>query len=104
MKEANVKHTKFNLWVWRKLPECKQMVKIITASLDDKLSWREWLLMKIHLLSCDPCINFLKQIRFIRSVLHHSDEKLGQEDASVKLSDDARTRLKDALEASNEAA
>jgi hypothetical protein len=101
MKEAKVKHTKFNLWVWRKLPECKQMVKIITASLDDKLSWSEWLLMKIHLLSCDPCLNFLKQIKFIRSALSHSDERLGQMDTSVKLSDDARARIKDALKFPN---
>ncbi len=104
MKESHVKHTKFNLWVWRKFPKCKEMVKIITASMDEKLSWREWLMMKIHLLSCDPCINFLKQIKFIRSALSHSDEQLGQAETSVKLSDDARARLKEALEASREAA
>lgn len=103
MKEAKVKHTKFNLWVWRKLPECKQMVKIITASLDSKLSWTEWILMKIHLLSCDPCVNFLKQIKFIRTALGHSGEHLGQDDPSVKLSDDARARMKKALESSNRA-
>ena len=73
------------------------MVKIITASLDNKLSWREWISMKIHLISCDPCVNFLKQIRFIRSVLGHSDEKLGREDASIHLSHEARTRMKEAL-------
>lgn len=70
------------------------MVKIITASLDSKLSRTEWILMKVHLLSCDPCVNFLKQIKFIRNALSHSDERLGQVDASVKLSDDARARLK----------
>lgn len=73
------------------------MVKIITASLDEKLSWGEWLMMKVHLLSCDPCVNFLKQIKFIRTALRQSDEKLVEEDSSVKLSDDARSRLKDAL-------
>ena len=97
MKEARVKHTKFNLFIWRKLPECKEMVKVITASMDGKLSWREWLLMKIHLLSCDPCVNFLKQIKFIRTALGHSDEVLGQQDQSVKLSDETRIRLKEAL-------
>jgi hypothetical protein len=100
MKEAQVKHTRFNLFIWRRLPECKEMVKIITASMDAKLSWKEWLLMKIHLLSCDPCVNFLKQIKFISTVLGHSDDKLGQHDHSLTLSDDARTRMKQALEAS----
>ena len=96
MKEAKVKHTKFNLFVWRKLPACKEMVKVITASMDNKLSWREWLLMKIHLLSCDPCVNFLKQLRFIRTVLRHSDEGL-DEAQHISLSDSARDRIKDAL-------
>lgn len=98
MKEARVKHTRFNLFIWRKLPACKEMVKIITASMDEKLSWREWILLKIHLLSCDPCVNFIKQLRFISSALRRSEDRVGQEDESVKLSDDARQRLKEALE------
>jgi hypothetical protein len=101
MKEAKVKHTKFNLFVWRRLPECKEMVKIITASMDAKLSWREWLLLKIHLLSCDPCVNFIKQLRFIRTVLRRGDNNLGQSTADVKLRDDSRARIKRALETSN---
>jgi hypothetical protein len=101
MKEARVKHTKFNLLIWRNLPECKEIVKIITASMDEKLSWREWIVMKIHLLSCDPCINFLKQIKFIRTALEQSEGKLSEQDSSIKLSDDARTRLKEALESTN---
>jgi len=79
------------------------MVKIITASMDEKLSWSDWILMKIHLLSCDPCVNFLKQIKFIRTALSHSDEKLVEADPSVKLSDDARARMKKALETPNSA-
>lgn len=71
--------------------------------MDEKLSWREWFVMKIHLLSCDPCINFIKQLRLIRSALRHSDEKIMQQDTSVHLSDDARSRIKKALESPNEA-
>ena len=78
------------------------MVKIITASMDGDLSWREWIMMKIHLLSCDPCINFLKQIKFIRTALGHSDDVLGQQDQSVKLSDETRARLKKTLELETE--
>jgi hypothetical protein len=101
MKEAKVKHTKFNLFVWRRLPECKEMVKVITASMDAKLSWREWLLLKIHLLSCDPCVNFLKQLKLIRTVLRIGGDKLGQVESEVKLSEDSRARMKRALETTN---
>lgn len=103
MKESHVKHTKFNLLIWRNLPNCKEMVKVITVSQDRKLSWSEWLVLKLHLLSCDPCVNFLKQIKFIRNALHKGDEKLAQQDTTFNLSDDARNRLKKALEAPNEA-
>lgn len=102
MKEAKVKHTKFNLFVWRRLPECKEMVKVITASMDEKLSWREWLLLKIHLLSCDPCVNFLKQLKLIQSVLRRGgDNRLAQAASEVKLSEDSRARMKRALETTN---
>lgn len=101
MKESRVKHTKFNLMIWRKLPECKEVVKIITASMDDKLTWRERIVMKLHLLSCDPCVNFLKQLRFIRTALRSSEERIGQQDTNLRLSDDARNRLKKALESTN---
>lgn len=101
MKEAKVKHTKFNLFVWRRLPECKEMVKVITASMDEKLSWREWLLLKIHLLSCDPCVNFLKQLKLIRTVLRVGGDRLGQVESEVKLSEDSRARMKRALESTN---
>ncbi len=102
MKEAKVKHTKFNLFVWHKLPACKEMVKIITASMDSKLSWREWLMMKLHLLACDPCVNFLKQLNFIKTALSHNDEHLG--DAQhISLSDTARERIKDALDSAKAA-
>lgn len=97
MKEAKLKFTRFNDWVWRNLPSCKEIVKLITASMDARLSLREWILMKVHLFSCDSCINFLKQVKLIRSALRHGGERLDRENSDIKLSDDARARLKDAL-------
>ena len=102
MKESKVKHTRFNLWVWRNLPNCRNMVKVITESMDTKLTWGQWIRLKIHLLSCDPCVNFIKQLKFIRTVLGQSEGRLETEDPSVHLSEDARTRMKNAL-ASNQA-
>jgi len=101
MKEAELKFTRLNNWIWRNLPDCKAIVKLMTASMDGRLTVREWIVMKVHLFSCDSCVNFLKQIRFIRETLLKSDDKLVQEDQSVKLSDDARARMKRAIESSN---
>lgn len=101
MKESKVKHTRFNLWVWRNLPHCSDMVKVITESMDTQISWGQWIKLKIHLLSCDPCVNFIKQLKFIRTALRRSEGRAEMEDPKVKLSDDARTRLKEALASSN---
>jgi Putative zinc-finger len=102
MKEAQVKHTKFNIWIWRNLPPCREIVKLITASLDGKLSWRKKILMKIHLLSCDPCVNFLKQLKFLRGVLRPDcSDKLVSKESTPKLSDESRERIKNALKSSD---
>lgn len=103
MKEARVKHTRFNLFVWRRLPPCKEIVKVITASMDTNISWREWLMMKLHLLACDPCVNFLKQLRFIRTALGRSEENL-EAAQHISLSDSARERIKNALDSAKPAA
>jgi hypothetical protein len=100
MKESKVKHTRFNLWVWRNLPHCSDMVKVITESMDTKITWSQWIKLKIHLLSCDPCVNFIKQLNFIRTALRRSGGRVEVDDPKVKLSDDARTRMKNALASS----
>ena len=100
MKESNVKHTRFNLWVWRNLPNCRNMVKVITESMDTKLTWAQWIKLKIHLLSCDPCVNFIKQLNFIRTALQHSEGRLETEDPKIHLSEGARARMKKALASS----
>lgn len=70
------------------------MSKLITASMDGKLAWRERLMMKLHLLACDPCANFLKQVTFIRTALGHAARNLGEYDEAISLSPDARHRIK----------
>jgi hypothetical protein len=99
MKEAKLKFTRFNNWVWRNLPACKEVVKLITASLDGRLGLRQWIIMKIHLISCDSCVNFLKQVKLIQSALRRGNAKLEEQNSNLKLSEDARARLKEAVRA-----
>lgn len=97
MKETQVKKTRFNIWAWHNLPPCKEIVKLITASLDGKLSVWKTFIMKLHLFTCPPCQNFLSQLKFLRCALPIHDEKIADENSSVKLSDEARERLKNKL-------
>ena len=97
MKESQVKHTRFNLLIWRNLPPCREIVKIITASLDGKVSWKERVLMKIHLLSCDPCVSFLKQLKFLRLAIDHHSHHPETTSEQPQLTGDARDRIKQSL-------
>lgn len=104
MKEVQVKKTRLNKWIWRNLPDCKEIVKLITASQDGRLSLFNRIIMKIHLHSCQPCVNFLNQLKFLRRAMQKGGAKiLTEEDTSVRLSDEARERLKNKLKSSTPA-
>lgn len=100
MKETQVKKTRFNIWVWHNLPPCKEIVKLITASLDGKLSLWKTFVMKLHIFTCPPCRNFLSQLKFLRRALPNYDAQVADETSPVKLSDEARERLKNKLKSS----
>lgn len=98
MKPTVVRKTRFNKWVWRNFPHCKDVVKLITARMDGRLSLFDAIKMKIHLLSCPPCVNFLNQLKFLRLALRKEAAAFKAENSSAKLSDEAQIRMKKAIE------
>jgi len=89
------------LWLAKRLPPCKEIVPLISQSLEQPLSLREKLKLRLHLLTCKFCIRYLEQLLFMRDVIH----QCGNEDAhhelafpSIQMSPDARERIKRALE------
>lgn len=89
-----------NLAILRALPSCKEIVQIVSASLDRRLTLKEKLVMKIHLVACRPCVRYFEQSKFLNQATHTLDEKVKEDLFAGKLSDDARTRIKEALKAS----
>jgi hypothetical protein len=90
----------FNVAAWTYLPPCKEIVKIISASLDRRLTLRERMILKIHLMACKPCANYLEQSHILSHAAHHIDDDLKNELYSGHLSDEARDRIKNILRAS----
>ena len=88
---------KYNRWVWKNLPPCKEIVPIISQSQDRKLNWRENIVLKMHLAACDPCVRYLKQINFLSDAFHKCQETNFETDPTIKLSDPARDRIKTAM-------
>ena len=89
-----------NLFILRTLPPCKEIAKIISASLDRPLTPRESFVMKLHLVACKPCVRYLEQSSFLSSAATQLDDNLKNELFTGRLSDDARQRIKDVLKTS----
>ena len=89
-----------NLFILRTLPPCKEVVRIVSASLDRKLTFRERAVMKLHLVACKPCVRYMEQSHFLSSAASQLDDNLKDELFTGKLTDEARDRIKNALKTS----
>ena len=78
-----------NLFILRTLPPCKEIVKIVSASLDRKLTFRERTVMRLHLVACKPCVRYMEQSNFLGSAASQLDENLKHELFAGRLSDGA---------------
>lgn len=47
---------------------CRQATELMSQELDRQLSWHERVALKFHVMMCDGCTNFRKQMGFIRRV------------------------------------
>lgn len=83
--------------ILRTFPSCKEIVHIISASLDRPLTLRERFLMKMHLFACKPCVRYLHQSEFVSRAMRMMDDSEKMDLFSGSLSDSARARIKAAL-------
>ncbi len=82
-------------WLLRRLPTCKDMVSVMSESLERPLSLRERVLMKLHLWVCSWCAWYLEHLRLMRDALRlRASEAADDKSSSISLSRDARERLK----------
>jgi hypothetical protein len=83
----------------RLMLKCGDVSKLITYSMDEPLTIRQRLHVRWHLFICPYCRRFQKQVFWLRSVLRQKSETLiEKETTDVRLSNDAKKRLKKALE------
>lgn len=46
---------------------CKQATQLMSQELDRPLRWHERMALRFHVMMCDGCSNFRKQMDFIRN-------------------------------------
>lgn len=77
---------------------CREMTRLVTQSMDERLPWSKRLAVGFHLLICSSCRGFERQMQALRrwiGALRGDDA--GGELISAKLPDAAREKMKEAL-------
>lgn len=87
----------FILFLARRLPDCKTITPTLSASIDRKLTFRERIVTRLHLFTCEACVRYLEQIRIVHDLLHSRD--LAEVPASnSSMSTHSKDRIKAALQ------
>lgn len=76
---------------------CKQTARLVSLSYDKRLSWRERLAVRLHLLVCDACRNFTRQMRFLREATRRFARQQPETDQLVRLSPEVLERITRAM-------
>jgi hypothetical protein len=76
---------------------CKEASELVSQSYERRLSWRQRLGLRLHLMICDGCTQFARQLRFLRAAARSFDIASTQGEASQRLSPLARKRIADTL-------
>jgi hypothetical protein len=78
--------------------DCKHATHLISQSQDVRLSWRQRIGLQFHLMLCDACTQFSRQIEFLRQAVRQAGRRI-ENDEGVKLSQRAHLRIAEAMEA-----
>lgn len=76
---------------------CQEVSRLVSQSMDGRLTWWQRLRFGLHLLMCSVCNRFRSQSTFLRAAAHEYSLRTETPTAPA-LSDEARERLKRALE------
>ena len=74
-------------------PNCPEISRLTSASLDRPLTWRERIGVRAHHLICSWCRRYQHQLRFLRSAARGMEQGIGSRPPHT-LSPEARERLK----------
>lgn len=79
----------------QKLQPCREVVPLMSESLDRRLTWWESINLKLHLWVCSWCARYLSQIQMLSDFLGLGAEEC--EVSSETLSAEARERIRRSL-------
>jgi hypothetical protein len=92
-------------WVAQRLPACEDIIPLISAARDRKLTWKERISVRLHLAVCSLCRRYANQLEYLHQAMHQHAQHIEQATATPNghtyLPDEARERMRRML-SSNE--
>lgn len=79
-------------WVWNHTPNCAEMSRLASLSLERPLTWGTRLKIRLHHLICIWCKRYGRQLKFLHGAVPHFHEHAGTL-PNHGLSADARQRI-----------
>jgi hypothetical protein len=79
---------------------CREASELISQRFERRLSWRERFGLRLHLLICDACTRFARQMRWLQAAARRFGLKYAGEESAARLPEVARRRIGEALERS----
>ncbi|MEZ0232950.1 MAG: zf-HC2 domain-containing protein [Methylophilaceae bacterium] len=76
---------------------CKQASQLISQSLDRRLNMRERINLRMHLMICDVCRRFTRQLHEIRARIKAGIRQI-EHDEDLRLAPQAKERISVAIE------
>lgn len=88
---------KLKEWLAMKTEDCKTISPLFSYELDRKLSIVEKIRVRLHLFTCGACLNYVTNLNFMRRVFRSQEENLENENTEIRLSAEAKERIKQKL-------
>ncbi|MBV8140599.1 MAG: hypothetical protein JOZ60_00970 [Verrucomicrobia bacterium] len=83
-------------WIESRTPQCREVVKLLSQSMDAKLPTKTWIKLRFHYLTCAWCERYEKHLHVLRKVSSALPEHV-DDCCSETLSESSKERLKQAL-------
>jgi len=85
---------------WKIITSCKETSRLLSERLDHPLPLSKRILMRMHLLMCNNCVYFGRQVESLKNILgkHKLPEDELPSPYTSSLSDEAKDRIKSSMD------
>jgi hypothetical protein len=92
--------TRFVVWVWNHTPSCAEMSRLTSRALEQPLTLKIRIKMRLHFVICAWCRRYFEQINFLHETAPRLGSKLGALPAHG-MSAEARQRIMQRIKSGN---